>query len=260
VCTLTASQILQADTSIQAVMVVDDYGGVQDLAIPKECVRADGSRLNDLLKIVAMQARSMMDLSDVGGKLRFVRISFENVGAFAFPFANRRILVLALDGKSLFSGRIPKLFDFLKSIEMDNPIEDSEIVSAILSELRRSSKPISRIDSKGAQASLCDSQDMDPQPQENETRIHYKKSRIVRSQNEIIMAILEACRTPSQQHWIMIRARLGYETFWTHMKRLMDLDMLKSFNDGKHTRYSITEGGVNLLNKLAISERASELA
>ncbi len=74
------------------------------------------------------------------------------------------------------------------------------------------------------------------------------------------MAILEACRTPSQQHWIMIRARLGYETFWTHMRCLMDLDMLKSSNDGKHTLYSITEAGVNLLNKLAAPERAAELA
>lgn len=44
------------------------------------------------------------------------------------------------------------------------------------------------------------------------------------------------------------------------MKRLMDLDMLKSSTDGKHTLYSITEAGVNLLNKLAVSEKASELA
>jgi predicted transcriptional regulator len=240
-------------------MVVDDYGGVQDLAFPKDCVRADSGRLNDLLKIVAMQARSMMDLSDVGGKLRFAKVSFENMGAFAFPFAGRRILVLAVDGKSVLYGRVPRLFDFLKSIEVDSPIDDSEILSTILSELRSSSKHVSKVNDVqlvpryfGDSSTSSDSRD--------KPRNGHKRSRVVRSQNEIIMAILEACRSPSQQHWIMIRARLGYETFWTHMRRLMDLDMLKCSNDGKHTLYSTTELGVSLLSKLTISEKASALA
>lgn len=159
-------------------MVVDDYGGVEDLAFPKESIRADSGRLNDLLKIVAMQARSMLDLSDVGGKLRFIRISFENVGAFAFPFANRRILVLAVDGKSLFHGRIPKLFDFLKSIEMDSPIADNEIVSTILSELRRSSKPLQRTDGNGSLSRQYNNQDEGSRPPDNETKIHHRCKKV----------------------------------------------------------------------------------
>ncbi len=173
--TLIASQILQSDTSIHAVMIVDDYGGVQDLAFPKECVRADSGRLNDLLKIVAMQARFMMDLSDVGGKLRFVGISFERVGAFAFPFANRRILVLVVNGKSMLHARIPKISELLKSIDMDSPIEDNEILTTILSELRHQSKPISRSDGNGALAAQYSNQDKSPLPLKAERRFNAKE-------------------------------------------------------------------------------------
>ncbi|MHB1867584.1 MAG: hypothetical protein ACYCPP_01410, partial [Nitrososphaerales archaeon] len=38
-----------------------------------------------------------------------------------------------------------------------------------------------------------------------------RRRKAVRSQQSILIAILEACRTPTVQHWIMVKARLGYD-------------------------------------------------
>jgi DNA-binding PadR family transcriptional regulator len=54
----------------------------------------------------------------------------------------------------------------------------------------------------------------------------------------------------------MIKARLGYETFWMHTNRLLqEGKMICSFGDQKQggkskTYYSITEDGLLMLDKL----------
>ena len=52
------------------------------------------------------------------------------------------------------------------------------------------------------------------------------------------------------QHWIMVKARLGYDTFWKHMNELVSLGMMNTLNDGSKTLYSINEKGLNLLQEL----------
>jgi len=84
--------------------------------------------------------------------------------------------------------------------------------------------------------------------------LHSRRRRVVRSQQKILMAILEACRTPTVQHWIMVKARLGYDTFWKHMNQLVSLGMMNTLNDGHKTLYSINERGLSLLQKLESSE------
>ena len=66
----------------------------------------------------------------------------------------------------------------------------------------------------------------------------------------IIVAILDACRTPSVQHWIMVKARLGYDTFWMHMNELVSLGMMNTLSEGSKTLYSINEKGLNMLQEL----------
>lgn len=66
----------------------------------------------------------------------------------------------------------------------------------------------------------------------------------------IIVAILDACRTPSVQHWIMVKARLGYDTFWKHMNELVSLGMMNTLSEGSKTLYSINEKGLNMLQEL----------
>lgn len=85
--------------------------------------------------------------------------------------------------------------------------------------------------------------------------MHQRKRHMVRSQNTIIVAILEACRTPTVQHWIMVKARLGYDTFWKHMNALLSRDMMNMVNDGHRTLYSINERGLNLLRELEVSPK-----
>lgn len=84
-----------------------------------------------------------------------------------------------------------------------------------------------------------------------ESSLHSKRRRNVRPQSEITAAILEACRTPTVQHWIMVKARLGYDTFWKHMNELVSLGMMNTIQDGHKTLYSINQAGLNLLQKLA---------
>ena len=253
--TLTASQILQSDSSIKAVMVADGYGGTQDLAFPSDSLQYQtANRLVDLLRVLALQARTMMDFAEFG-KLRIVRTSFDQFNAFGFPLVGNRVLVLAVDRKNALNGRVSRMFEFLKSFDSESPIDDNEIVKEILSEITFSNAkkidifPSAREVSQGQYDLL-----------QNTTEKIRKRARIVRSQNEIIIAILEACRAPSVQHWIMIKARLGYETFWTHMNRLLDENMLKCSSEGKKAVYSVTEAGLNLLEKLVASGSVSKFA
>jgi predicted transcriptional regulator len=87
-------------------------------------------------------------------------------------------------------------------------------------------------------------------------RMRSRKGRKIRPRNKILIAILEACRTPSVEHWIMIKARLGYETFWMHTNRLIEEGkMMCSFGDQRQgskskTYYSITKDGLIMLDQL----------
>lgn len=78
--------------------------------------------------------------------------------------------------------------------------------------------------------------------------------RAVRSQKSIQMAILEACRTPTVQHWIMVKARLGYDTFWKHMNTLASNEMISTSNDGYKTLYSVNQKGLALLEELEMDQ------
>lgn len=69
-----------------------------------------------------------------------------------------------------------------------------------------------------------------------------------------MMAILEACRTPTVQHWIMVKARLGYDTFWKHMSMFVSKGMINTTYDGYRTMYSLNEKGFGFLNQLEESE------
>ncbi len=71
-----------------------------------------------------------------------------------------------------------------------------------------------------------------------------------RSDNVIVLAILEACRTPTVQHWIMVKARLGYDTFWKHMNELISKGMMETSKDGSRTLYKLNEKGLSELQKL----------
>ena len=81
--------------------------------------------------------------------------------------------------------------------------------------------------------------------------LHHRRRREVRSQQVIMVAILEACRTPTVQHWIMVKARLGYDTFRKHMNQLVSLGMMNTLSDGNKTLYSINQRGLSLLQQLS---------
>ncbi|HYB04762.1 MAG TPA: winged helix-turn-helix domain-containing protein [Nitrososphaerales archaeon] len=74
--------------------------------------------------------------------------------------------------------------------------------------------------------------------------------RAVRSQEEIEASILESCRTPNVQHWIMVKARLGYDTFWKHMNDLLATGLMDERNEGSRTLYQTNAKGLELLEKL----------
>ena len=93
-----------------------------------------------------------------------------------------------------------------------------------------------------------------PQPRDLDSLVHHKKRRGIRSQPAILAAILEACRTPCVQHWIMVKARLGYDTFWKHMNDLVSAGMMDTLSEGSRTLYSVNERGLKLLEELE-SER-----
>jgi predicted transcriptional regulator len=80
--------------------------------------------------------------------------------------------------------------------------------------------------------------------------VHQKKKRVIRPRRMIVAAILDACRTPTVQHWIMVRARLGYDTFWKHMNDLVSRGMMNIVSEGSKTLYSVSDKGLSLLREL----------
>jgi predicted transcriptional regulator len=78
----------------------------------------------------------------------------------------------------------------------------------------------------------------------------------VRSQSEIEASILESCRTPNVQHWVMVKARLGYDTFWKHMNLLLSSGLMDERNDGSKTLYQTSAKGLEMLEKLSNLESA----
>jgi len=76
--------------------------------------------------------------------------------------------------------------------------------------------------------------------------------RAIRSQYEIEAAILDSCRTPTVQHWIMVKARLGYDTFWKHMNTLLTSGLMEETCDGSKTLYQTNAKGLDLLGRLAL--------
>jgi predicted transcriptional regulator len=85
-----------------------------------------------------------------------------------------------------------------------------------------------------------------------ETLLIKKRSfrRAIRSQDEIETAILDTCRTPTVQHWIMVKARLGYDTFWKHMNLLLNSGLMDETFDGSKTLYQTNAKGLDLLGRL----------
>ena len=81
-----------------------------------------------------------------------------------------------------------------------------------------------------------------------------RRRKAVRSQQSILIAILEACRTPTVQHWIMVKARLGYDTLWKHMNMFVSKDMMDMRTDGYKTLYSVNEKGLAFLQELESSQ------
>ena len=73
--------------------------------------------------------------------------------------------------------------------------------------------------------------------------------RAVRSQREIELAILDSCRVPTVQHWIMVKARLGYDTFWKHMNELLSIGLMEEISEGSKTLYRVNPKGLELLSK-----------
>src|SRR5271157_956109 len=76
-------------------------------------------------------------------------------------------------------------------------------------------------------------------------RVRSKRKRVIRSQSSILTAILEACRTPNVQHWIMIKARVGNYTFWHHMNSLISQGMMEMMHEENRTLYRINAKGIN---------------
>ena len=87
-------------------------------------------------------------------------------------------------------------------------------------------------------------------------RMRSRKGRKIRSRNKILYEILEACHSPAVEHWIMIKARVGYQSFVKHMDRLLTEGKVSSSrtNDDRGRRsttyYTLTSEGLQMLEKL----------
>ena len=82
----------------------------------------------------------------------------------------------------------------------------------------------------------------------------HKNRKAVRSQVAIEAAILNACRTPTVQHWIMVKARLGYDTFWKHMNKLLSMGVMDETIEGSRTLYRVNARGLEMLSQLPSSD------
>ncbi|MCL5068079.1 MAG: winged helix-turn-helix domain-containing protein [Thaumarchaeota archaeon] len=81
--------------------------------------------------------------------------------------------------------------------------------------------------------------------------LHPRHRKPIRSQSAIELAILEACRMPTVQHWVMVKARIGYDTFWTHMSRLVSIGVMDEMDEGSKTLYRVNALGLQMLDRLS---------
>ena len=49
----------------------------------------------------------------------------------------------------------------------------------------------------------------------------------------------------------MVKARLGYDTFWKHMNSLLSAGLMDQRNEGNRTVYQTSSKGLELLEKLS---------
>jgi len=77
------------------------------------------------------------------------------------------------------------------------------------------------------------------------------KRKGIRSQMEIEVSILDSCRTANVQHWVMVKARLGYDTFWKHMNYLLTKGLVDEKIEGSRTLYQTSARGLELLEKVS---------
>ena len=49
----------------------------------------------------------------------------------------------------------------------------------------------------------------------------------------------------------MVKARLGYDTFWKHMNYLLSMGFMDEKSEGSRTVYQTSTKGLELLDKLA---------
>ena len=52
----------------------------------------------------------------------------------------------------------------------------------------------------------------------------------------------------------MVKARLGYDTFWKHMNHLLATGLMDERNEGSRTLYQTSTRGLDLLEKLSAIE------
>jgi predicted transcriptional regulator len=92
-------------------------------------------------------------------------------------------------------------------------------------------------------------------------RMRSRKGRKIRSRNAILYEILDACHSPAVEHWIMIKARVGYQSFVKHMDTLLSEGKISSSRSADDrgrriaTYYTLTREGLQMLEKLK-SEKA----
>lgn len=87
-------------------------------------------------------------------------------------------------------------------------------------------------------------------------RMRSRKGRKIRSRDTILYEILDACHSPAVEHWIMIKARVGYQSFVKHMDTLLSEGKVSSSrsadNRGRNsaTYYTLTKEGLQMLERL----------
>lgn len=92
-------------------------------------------------------------------------------------------------------------------------------------------------------------------------RMRSRKGRKIRNRNTILKDILEACRSPAVEHWIMIKARVGYQSFSKYSERLLNEGKVVSSRtveeNGRRSRtyYTLTREGLEMLEELRSEER-----
>jgi predicted transcriptional regulator len=256
-------------------MVVDCYGGVLDYSFyggNRQDRPANGTmRLHTeiVLRRLAALVRSIADLRDVAGSLRVVRIIFDDLTVLFFPLSTRDLLGLAVDDSSQDLQETPELaLEMLKALETQSPVEAldgpslpflrpdtappvSGDVPKILSHSRLCHSSGSfgqKRSSFESGQSLVDDRRGSTLGGEQYTFQRYRgRTHPVRSQEEIDLAVLGACRMPLVQHWVMVKARVGYDTFWSHVSSLLEQGLLSEVVDGSKVLYGITEKGLEFL-------------